>query len=230
MNAETARLVLFAITAVAMVTWVIGLRFLIRSAKVPGRAGRGQEDRFGPEQPTPKNLVVGNAEVEGQAADLLAKATAALASQAMGALGQFRILQRTDDCVTFEGSGPSHGSKSGGQIIRRGQFQFTPLGGSRTAIDYAIDVSSGRGLLIGGAVAQILGLIAIVVGFLLIYTLVLPNPEPAVRGQVFQMFQVVHFLWPPFLFGGLYRYRHRLVRDGLKTFVHNLPYLDAASQ
>ncbi len=227
MNAETARLVLFAITAVALVVWVIGLRFLLWSAKVPGRSDGGQDERFGPDQPTPKNLVVGNAEVEGQAADLLAKATSALASQAMGALGQFRILERTDDCVTFEGSGPSHGSKSGGQIIRRGQFQFTPLGSGRTAIDYAVDVSSGRGLLIVGAVVQVLGLIAIIVGFLLIHTLVIPDPKPAVRGQVFQMIQVVHFLWPPFLFGGLYRFRHRQVRDGLKTFVHNLSYIDS---
>ncbi len=230
MTAETARLVLFAITAVALVVWVIGLRFLILSAKLPERSGRGQDDRFGPEEPTSQNLVVGSAEVEGQAADLLAKATAALANQAMGRLGQFRILERTDDCVSFEGSGANPGSKSGGQLIRRGQFQFTPLGGGRTTIDYAIDVSSGRGLLIAGAAVQVLGLVAIVAGFLLIHTLVLPNPKPAVRGQVLQMIQVVHFLWPPFLFGGLYRYRHRLVRDGLKTFVHNLPYLDGVNK
>jgi hypothetical protein len=63
-----------------------------------------------------------------------------------------------------------------------------------------------------------------VVGFWLMRTLVVPHPEMAVRGQVFQMFQVVHFLWPPFLFGGIYRYRRGSVQSAMDVLVNNLPY------
>jgi len=38
------------------------------------------------------------------------------------------------------------------------------------------------------------------------------------------MFQAVHFLWPPFLFGALYRRRHTAVQSTLELAVHNLPY------
>ena len=79
-------------------------------------------------------------------------------------------------------------------------------------------------MLVGGAAVLMLGLIALVVGFLVMQTYVISSPNPAVRGQVFQMCQVVHFLWPPFLFGGLYRKKFSVVRAGFDTLVHNLPY------
>jgi len=39
------------------------------------------------------------------------------------------------------------------------------------------------------------------------------------------MGQVIHFLWPPFLFGGLYRRVQTHVRNTFDSLVHNLPYL-----
>jgi len=82
----------------------------------------------------------------------------------------------------------------------------------------------GRGLLWWGASFQLLGLIALAVGFWLIRTYVVPDPDPAVRGQTVQMAQAVHFLWPPFLFGALYRRGYKALRTALDTLVHNLPY------
>jgi len=38
------------------------------------------------------------------------------------------------------------------------------------------------------------------------------------------MLQVVHFLWPPFLFGGLYRRGRSAVREAFEVMIHNLPY------
>ena len=51
-------------------------------------------------------------------------------------------------------------------------------------------------------------MVALVAGSWAIRTFVVPHPDPAIRGQVFQMCQVAHFLWPPFLFAGLYRARN----------------------
>ena len=39
------------------------------------------------------------------------------------------------------------------------------------------------------------------------------------------MLQTIHFLWPPFLFAGLYRYQYAAVAGEVETFVHNIPYL-----
>ena len=51
-------------------------------------------------------------------------------------------------------------------------------------------------------------LVAFVVGFWAIHTYVVPNPQ--IRGQTIQIVQLVHFLWPPFLFFGL---RRRMARE-----------------
>jgi hypothetical protein len=93
-------------------------------------------------------------------------------------------------------------------------------------VDYAIAIPQGRVLLVLGAVFQLLGLIALVGGFFAIVTWVVPNPDPGVRAQSVQMMQVVHFLWPPFLLGGLYRMRRRTVQARFEILVNNLPYCD----
>jgi hypothetical protein len=81
--------------------------------------------------------------------------------------------------------------------------------------------------LVLGAVFQVLGLIALIGGFFAITTWVVPNPNPDVRAQSVQMVQAVHFLWPPFLFGGIYRMRRRTVQARFEILVNNLPYFEA---
>ena len=78
-----------------------------------------------------------------------------------------------------------------------------------------------------GAAFQGLGLVALVAGFCLIRVYVVHDPNPEVRWQTFQMLQAGQFLWPPFLFAGLYRVGRRTVHSGLDLLVHNLPYQDA---
>jgi len=220
MNAETAQFVLFAVTGVGAVVWVAGLRFLVASH----RAGKNPPvERFGLAE-RPENLIAGTAEVEGRPAELAAKAASVMARENVGTIGMLKILERTDDRVAFEAVGPGQSGGSRGQFVGRGQLRFSPAARGRTRIDYAVEVSGGRGLLLGGAIFQVLGLVALVAGFWLIRTYIIPNQDPAIRGQTFQMLQVVHVLWPPFLFGGLYRGRHTAVRTAFDTLVHNLPY------
>jgi hypothetical protein len=111
-----------------------------------------------------------------------------------------------------------------GGIVRRGEILFTSAGMDRTKVEYRIELSRGQGLLLAGRILLVLGLMALVGGFWLIRTYVVPNPNPGIRGQVVQMVQVVHFLWPPFLFGGLYRMRIKAIRNAFDAFIHNLPY------
>ncbi len=225
MTSEVAQAVVYSITAVGAVVWVSGLLFLIHSVPrlsagtgvSPAPPGAGLE-ALDPSRSTPRGLIAGRAEIPGTPGDLSAKAAAILAKE------QLKILQRTDQRVVFEGVGPNLSGPAVGQHVRRGELRFTATGGDRTGVDYAIAVPEWRGLLIAGAIVQGLGLVALVAGFFAMIAWVVPNPNPAIRGQSFQMLQVVHVLWPPFLLGTLYRMRRRTVQARFEVLVHNLPY------
>jgi hypothetical protein len=164
--------------------------------------------------------------VSGQPAVLSRKAAGFVAQGKLGVPA--KITSQSDDELTFEplSSGPW-------ALFRRATLLFAPLGEERTEIRYEV-ISPveywGRWHLGAARVCVALGLLSIGVGFWLADSYLVDAPNPAVRGQVWQMAQVIHFLWPPFLFAGLYRMRNRIARqysehllDGL---VHNLPYLE----
>jgi hypothetical protein len=220
---QTAQLILYAVTVLAAVVWLSGLRFLVASARMLPSPSAEQLDF---DDAPPPTRICGTTEVESEPTELASKAAIVLAKGSIGPLGQLRIVERTEDRVIFDGTVVQAGNPALGQYVRRGELRFTSATPGRTRIDYAVEVCSGRGLLWGGAVFQILGLIALVAGFWLIRTYVVPNPNPAVRGQTLQMLQVCHFLWPPFLFAGLYRKRHNALRSALATFAQNMPYYE----
>jgi hypothetical protein len=170
-----------------------------------------------PPDAVPEGLIVGHAEIPGTPAELSAKAAAILAKE------QLKIVQRTDDRVVFEGAGLPSMSVIG-QYVRRGELRFSPTRSGQTGVDYAIAVPEARWLLTLGGVFQALGLVALVAGFFAMTIWVIPSPLPGVRGQSLQMVQVIHFLWPPFLFGVVYRMRRRAVQARFEVLVHNLPY------
>ena len=219
MNSATAEIVLYGITAIGAVVWCFGLRFLLASRRPRQPA---PADRFSMAKPAPNNVIQGSAEVEGEPGELAVKAAASLAKGIDIQVGPLKILDRSDERVAFEGPGP--GGRSPGQIINRGEVRFRRASRGKTDIDYEVEISRGQWLFIGGVICQILGLVALAVGFLLIHFFVVQSQDPQVRWQTVQMVQVVHFLWPPFLFGGLYRMHHRVVSRAFDTLVHNLPY------
>jgi hypothetical protein len=219
MAAELAQAIVYLITTIGAVVWVSGLWFLIRSVPKQPSAGAGLEGSD-PSRRPPQGLIAGHAEIPGTPGDLSAKAAAILAKE------QVKIVQRTEDRVVFEGVGATMAGVAIGQPTLRGELRFTAIGAERTGVDYAIAIPQGRVLLVLGAVFQLLGLIALVGGFFAIVTWVVPNPDPGVRAQSVQMMQVVHFLWPPFLLGGLYRMRRRTVQARFEILVNNLPYCD----
>jgi len=211
--------VLYGITAIGAVVWCFSFRFLLNSRRARRPAA---SDRFSITKPTPDNVIQGSAEVEGGAGELAAKAAASLAMGLGHQIGPLKILDQSDDRVVFEG--PRRGGNSPGQIIRKGEIRFRRSSRGRTDINYEVEISRGRWLLFGGAIFQLLGLVALAVGFLTLHLFVIQNQDPEVRWQTVQMVQVVHFLWPPFLFGGLYRGHRRAVSTAFDTLVHNLPY------
>ena len=218
MNAATAEMLLYAITAVAVAVWIEGLRVLGATVR---KDKKGCE-RFGEaDEPAASNIIYGSAELQGRADELSQKAAAVMAAKSI------KILEKTDVAITFETPKEFFLGSNINMPPVGGQMRFTPLSALSTRVDYAVAKPSVHALLVGGFVFQALGLIAIVAGFLLIYFLVVPNANPGVRWQTVQMVQTVHFLWPPFFFAQGHRRSISVIRAQFDTFVHNLPFMTA---
>ncbi len=239
MDETTARTVLYLITGIGVVAWAAGLRFLngaCRARRIaqdralqdlsPARTDFLEVPSRDPAFSPPRNMIFGTTEVDGEPDELIANAVSILVKETSWPIGQVKITERTGDAVAFEGTGHHTSGSQAGQCVHRGRLAFSRTGTGRTRIDYAVTGGSGRGLLVAGAVALILGVTALVVGFILVRTYAVTSNDPDIRMQTFQMAQIVHFLWPPFLFGGLYRRQYSAVRGRFEALVHNLPFYE----
>jgi hypothetical protein len=225
MDPETAGVVLAAITTVGALVWLAGLRFLITSARAQPREApdSGEVVRDGEQ---PEGWLCGSAEVAGDAGELAARAAALLAKSNLLTFGPVKILEKTDENVRFERVGEGVANQPPGQWFRRGELRFTLVRAGRTRVTWAIEPANVRWLLWLAWGFQVGGLLVLVGGCWGLATYVASSPDPAIRWQTVQMAQAVHFLWPPFLFGGLYRVGAHRVAAQFDALAHNLPYAD----
>jgi hypothetical protein len=220
MDPETAQIVLIAIAAAGAVVWLIALGFLIASAR-PRPAGVGDEGGLADEWPP--EWLSGSTEVEGDAAELSTRAASLLARGTTFPGVPLKIVEKTDRHVRFERAGLLFGRRSPGSVLR-GELRFTPAGQGRTRVAWGAEPSDLRFLLWLGGAFLAAGLVVLVTLCWALDTWVASSPDPTVRWQIFQMFQAVHFLWPPFLFGGLYRAGRKWAAAQLDAFANNLPH------
>jgi hypothetical protein len=221
MDTDTARIVAGSITAVGAVVWLAGLWFLLapscrRNVSPPqdiieGTLLEGKLDGW----------LSGSDEVEGDPGKLASRAALVLATGHSNGAGQVQILEKDDHHLRFEWMRCGRNQMHAGH----GELRFTRLTPGRTLVDWAVQPSSGSGLLWAGGVFLVVGLFALVGGCWAVTTFFALSSEAAVRGQTLQMLQVSHFLWPPFLFGALYRARGRGMAAQLESLIHNLPFL-----
>jgi hypothetical protein len=216
----THYLVLYLIAAAALAVWLCGLWFLVNTTRRTVTASELWEDDDEMLVAVGDGTIRGSAEVAGRPAELAVKAAAQLAQHGITGLGPVTVLDQSDDRVAFEAM-PGLGAR----FLRRGVLNFHSIGADRTAIDYSVLVPRRTGLLAAAWIIQAIGLVALIVGFLAIHSWVAPHPNPAVHWQSAQMVQVIHFLWPPFLFGALYRRVQTHVRNTFDSLANNLPYL-----
>lgn len=218
METETAKMISYAITAIGGMVWLSGLWFLLRISRKKPNPPANTDDLSTWTQDKKPSPYFGVCELEGKPAELAAKAASALAKSNREPLGFTKVTEQTHDRVTFE---RFHTLGSG---LRRGYIYFQATGSNRTRITYYLGTSARPWLLWAGFVFSALGLAALVTGFWIIQTYVITHPNPAIRWQVLQGLQAVHFLWPPFLFGGIYLKTLRISRDHIDALVHNLTY------
>jgi hypothetical protein len=220
MDPETARLVVISIAAVGLVVWLSSLQFLLTTFRTD-RQRRRQAAEVLEMTEAPPDCIFGSVDVDGLPAELAVKA-AGLLAKGSPPLPPVKILERTDQRIVFEDIGA--GMNQQGGYLRQGQLRFSPVGSGRTHIDYAIELKKSNVLVWLAILFQTLGLAALVGGFVMIYIFAVEHPNPDVRTQAIQMVQAVHFLWPPFLFAGIYRRGRTLVTKGFELFINNLPY------
>jgi hypothetical protein len=224
-DSETAKLILAGITALAVVVWLTGFQFLVSSARKGQPETSIGDEGFEDSGSSKRNLVAGAAEVEGQADVLAARAASLLARGGLFPLVPLKIVEKSENHVRFERVEPGGEVRSGGGWLRQGQLSFVSLGGGRSRVEWAVELANMQWLLRLGALFQVAGLIAIIAGFWAILSYVVPSPDPSIRWQTVQMLQVSHLIWPPFLFGALYRRGRRDMAARLQALAHNLPYL-----
>jgi hypothetical protein len=224
-DTETARVVLTGITGLAVIVWLLSFRFLVSSARKgqPVQSGESVDsENAGSSEET---LLTGATEVEGEPSALVARAASLLARGSLLPQVPIKIVEKSASHVRFERVEAGNEVQSAGRWLRQGQFTFVSLGGGRSRVEWVVELINMRWLLRLGALFQVAGLIAIAVGFWAIFTYVISSPDPAIRWQTVQMVQVVHFLWPPFLFAALYRRGKRTLSAQLHAWTNNLPYL-----
>jgi hypothetical protein len=209
MEQETARIVEIGITVLGSCLWLCGLIFVAETALRKPRGGTG-----GPAA----RLISGHVPMERIPPQFIDQVTAALAQSNLGIQSTIRILEKTRTRVEFEGT------RGVGFALGRGRIELGSEGSLPSGISYSFDVAGGRWMLKLAGIFLALGLAAIVIGYLVVTTHAVPSPLPAVRWQTLQGIQIIHFLWPPFLFAGLYRRIQRVLKDQFETLIHNLPY------
>jgi hypothetical protein len=219
---ESAQILVLAITAVAVIVWLLGVQFLSRSLRVGQAAPSGERDLTDASLAPSANRLTGSVEVDGQPAVLSARAASVLARTSP--FGPVKIVEKTDDHIVFESLGPGGVKQLATRWFQRGELQLSAVNPRRSRVDWVAELASMSWLLSLGALFLVLGLVAIVVGCWVMFTWVIPSPNLAVRWQAFQMIQVVHFLWPPFVFGALYRRGRREVSAQFEAMANNLPY------
>ncbi len=222
MDQETAKTIVIGITAVGAVAWLAGVTVMFRATREQRAGASEAAEQLDAEGDRPAGTIVGGTEIDGQPEALAAKLAEQLARNGLGPFGPIKIVACDRSEVAFEAAGPNLGAAGyGGSGFRRGRALFT-ASGKRTRIDYVVETSS-RGILLAlGWVALGLGLLALVAAPWLEFTYVLPNAN--LRTQAIQTVQMVHFLWPPFLFAFLSRQPARVLRAQMESLVHNLPY------
>ena len=162
----------------------------------------------------------------GNPVELSAKLAERLARDGLGFLGPIKITSADRKQVSFEAIGNTPGGSGPPPAnLRRGVVRFSSAG-NKTRIEYRVEAGSGHALLMLGWVfictrARCRSWPAFGLEFAVVFV---SSPQAAVRAQAFQIIQVIHFIWPPFLFAHLSRQPVKLIRNQFEALVHNLPY------
>lgn len=215
MSAGPSTLVMYAIwggiMAVGLLVWLIGL-LMSRRAFAAGPGGGGREDEI---------------EVEIGPDQACKEIARRLTSQSSGL--SVRVLACTSDEVSARVNlYPGVAAGALAQNPDRGAMLKCKLTHTMkgTRVAWAIDTKPLSGLLETVThVVLVLGVLALAAATVIFPLWVIPHPEPAVRWQVVQTVQVLHFQWPPIMLAFLARRRRLLVEARVGDLLSNMTFV-----
>ena len=226
MPAETARIVFFVIAAVMWIVWYVGTRFALSRVR-PSRPDFGRPEGVGLSS---QDVVTGEALVEGDVEAVSKKLAEQLVSAAgAGGASAVRITERTRERIVFEGVPGLASRRRGGpagRAVDSGLIKLDPEG-DRLRVRYAVSMKRfARIMRIVTYVACFgYGGLVVVIVPLLIWMFVVRSENDAVRWQVFQTFQMVHGVWPPFLVGAIAGLPRRAATAFFDALLANVSYI-----
>jgi len=206
MSPEAAWTVHLSILAAGVVAWLIAARFHASSFRLPdpGRPGLLAADEAGLDRPPD--------EVRERILDALRSSGGAVA------------IERADE-----------GEIAGRISVMSGRSSMRPVpfaialapdgGGTRAGWAIRRDPERADGLRLASLLfLVVLGPGAMLAAGGLVQTLAIPSDDPESRTLAWQTIQIVHFLWPPFLFAGLRRLTVKNARRAIGNVVRNTAF------
>lgn len=222
MTEATAQVIFCAIMSVGVAIWCLSLTITWRA-----RLNCRRDSNASPVELFDGPTMSGELTVVGSPENITAGLVDAFRPRLMGLYGaKYAVVEQTSERVMLKKLGAVVCNQPSGLLFGDALFKFKPKGADRVCVSYTLGFASLARLVNTIAVATILGFglpIMLLVGSL-IWFLVIPSPEPAVRWQVLQTVQIAHVLWPPFLFFWILSHARRKS----KAFVEQLVYDVAA--
>ena len=214
MSRETAELIFYAGICIFGFIWLVATVFVFRKLRAPRREeyGRAEEVETG--------LLTGEVRVPGDQEVFSQK----LAEQIASAPGLgVKITERTPARVAFEVVRAGSAKPS---VWGRGAIMLRQDGEDIRA-RYAFDLGRLRAILrlVAFLTCFVYGGIFLVGVPAIIWFVVLPSEDSAVRWQVVQICQMVHGVWPPFLIGWLWSRSVRSISTSLETLISNVRHM-----
>jgi hypothetical protein len=205
---ETARLIHLVALGAGVLVWLVALRFHFRAFR--------RTDDLDPEV-----LAGGEEEVAAPRGAVRDRVVEALRSGGSSPFSSVLIEEATDRRIAGRAS-----ALPAGHSGRRLAFEIELTDqGSATRGAWRVRGSGSSGLKVAsGVFVFLLAPAALAAAAFLIPAYILKSDDPSVRGQALQTLQVVHFLWPPFLFGALYRRNARMVGTMLENVLRNAAF------
>lgn len=218
MDQTTATGIFAAIMGTGFVVWVYSL---IKTLQIGRESDTTDEWQPGSPMPSKSSAISGERTIHGDPEKLSKALVRSLLQVNIGMFGSlFEVVERTAERVVLKKTGPLCCNQPAGLYFSEAEFNFEPIGGDAVRVSYQLGYERlvrltkriSLGLIVG------VGLPVMLVVGLVMWLVVIPSEDPAVRWQIFQCLHIVHALWPPFLMIWIYS----MGRRHSKTFVSNL--------
>jgi len=226
MAVETAEIIFFAIVGVMGLIWLLGTVFAYSRLK-PKEANKYNPAPSPEDQAEAADAVVGETTIEGDAEAVSKKIAEQLAAAtAMGGMTPLEITERTSEVVAFKRSTVTCGSGRQAAVFDEGLFKLKPDGG-KVRVQYAVSMKrfAKAMKIVTYITCFVWGGIWVIGVPAFLWFLVVHHENERARWQVFQAFQMVHGVWPPFLVGFLAGSLRRRTASFFETFISNLQHI-----